>query len=78
MAINLSYLDQIDQLKKSSNASAKNETLIKENSELHEKIAAKERDIETLKKQAAGLSREYQALGDQVNAQQNKEVKKDA
>lgn len=35
---------------------------------LKKELAAKERDIETLKKQSEGLSREYNNLGDQVSA----------
>lgn len=35
---------------------------------LRKKLAEKERDIETLKKQSAGLSREYNELADKYNA----------
>lgn len=35
---------------------------------LKQKLAEKERDIETLKKQAAGLSREYNELADKYNS----------
>jgi B-cell receptor-associated protein 31 len=35
---------------------------------LKKELAAKERDIETLKKQSAGLAKEYNNLGDQVSA----------
>jgi len=35
---------------------------------LRKELAAKDRDIETLKKQAAGLSREYNELADKYNA----------
>lgn len=36
---------------------------------LKNQLAQKERDIEALKKQSEGLSREYHNLGDQVSAQ---------
>lgn len=36
---------------------------------LKKELAAKERDLETLKKQSEGLSREYNNLGDQFTAQ---------
>lgn len=36
---------------------------------LKNKLAQKDRDIETLKKQSEGLSREYGNLGDQVSQQ---------
>jgi predicted transcriptional regulator len=35
---------------------------------LKKKLAEKERDVETLKKQAAGLSKEYNELADKYNA----------
>ena len=35
---------------------------------LRKKLADKEKDVETLKKQAAGLSREYNELADKYNA----------
>jgi B-cell receptor-associated protein 31 len=35
---------------------------------LRKQLAEKDRDIETLKKQSAGLAREYDNLGDQVTA----------
>jgi B-cell receptor-associated protein 31 len=35
---------------------------------LRKKLAEKDRDLETLKKQAAGLSREYNELADKYNA----------
>jgi len=37
-------------------------------SKLKKELAAKERDVETLKKQAAGLSKEYNELADKYNA----------
>lgn len=36
---------------------------------LKNQLAQKDRDIETLKKQSEGLSREYNSLGDQVGSQ---------
>lgn len=36
---------------------------------LKNKLAEKERDLETLKKQTQGLSNEYNRLGDQVSTQ---------
>ncbi|KAJ6110919.1 hypothetical protein N7486_003154 [Penicillium sp. IBT 16267x] len=45
---------------------------------LKEEIAAKDRDIETLKKQCEGLTREYHKLGDEVSAGKgDANVKKD-
>jgi len=45
---------------------------------LRKELAAKERDIETLKKQSAGLAREYDNLGDQVTASsKDQTLKKD-
>jgi len=45
---------------------------------LRKELAAKDRDIETLKKQSAGLAREYDNLGDQVTASsKDKTLKKD-
>lgn len=41
--------------------------------QLKNQLAQKDRDIDTLKKQSEGLSREYQSLGDQVS-QQNQEI----
>lgn len=38
---------------------------------LKNKLAEKERDIETLKKQSQGLTNEYNRLGDQVSVQDN-------
>ncbi len=36
---------------------------------LKNQLAQKDRDMETLKKQSEGLSREYNSLGDQVSSQ---------
>lgn len=36
---------------------------------LRKELAARERDIDALKKQAEGLSREYEKLSDQVSSQ---------
>ncbi|KAI1837159.1 hypothetical protein DTO006G1_5943 [Penicillium roqueforti] len=47
---------------------------------LKEIIATKDRDIETLKKQCEGLTREYHSLGDQISNEKgdkNEKVKKD-
>lgn len=44
---------------------------------LRKELAAKDRDIETLKKQAEGLSREYHNLGDQVAGKSDDSEKKD-
>ncbi|KAJ5641990.1 hypothetical protein N7490_005990 [Penicillium lividum] len=45
---------------------------------LKEEIAAKDRDIETLKKQCEGLTREYHKLGDEVSSSKgDANVKKD-
>ncbi len=41
---------------------------IAEIAKLKKELAAKDRDIETLKKQAEGLSREYNELADKYNA----------
>lgn len=41
--------------------------------QLKNQLAQKDRDIETLKKQSEGLSREYGSLSDQVS-QQNQEI----
>jgi len=43
---------------------------------LRKELAAKERDIETLKKQSAGLAREYNNLGDQVTASSKEQMPK--
>lgn len=43
---------------------------------LKEELAAKDRDIETLKKQCEGLTREYHSLGDKVS-EKSEGVKKD-
>lgn len=44
---------------------------------LRKELAAKEQDIETLKKQCEGLSREYHSLGDQVSGKSDDGAKKD-
>jgi hypothetical protein len=45
---------------------------------LKKELEAKDRDIETLKKQCEGLTREYHKLGDEVsNEKGDKNVKKD-
>jgi B-cell receptor-associated protein 31 len=44
---------------------------------LKKELAAKDRDIETLKKQAQGLSTEYNRLGDQVSGTSDVTPKKD-
>jgi len=44
---------------------------------LKKELAAKDRDIETLKKQAQGLSTEYNRLGDQVSGAPDSVPKKD-
>lgn len=44
---------------------------------LKKELAAKDRDIETLKKQSEGLSREYHNLGDQVAGKSDDSAKKD-
>lgn len=44
---------------------------------LKKELASKERDIETLKKQSEGLSREYHNLGDQVSGKSEEGAKKD-
>lgn len=44
---------------------------------LKKELAAKDRDIETLKKQAQGLSTEYNRLGDQVSGNSGSTPKKD-
>jgi B-cell receptor-associated protein 31 len=44
---------------------------------LKEELAAKDRDIETLKKQCEGLTREYHKLGDQVSGEKDEAPKKD-
>ncbi|KAG9883679.1 endoplasmic reticulum protein-like protein, partial [Aureobasidium melanogenum] len=44
---------------------------------LKKELAAKDRDIETLKKQAQGLSTEYNRLGDQVAGNSDSTPKKD-
>ncbi|KAI9932087.1 hypothetical protein ASPWEDRAFT_171787 [Aspergillus wentii DTO 134E9] len=44
---------------------------------LKEKLAAKDRDLETLKKQCEGLTREYNNLGDQVSGSKDEAPKKD-
>jgi B-cell receptor-associated protein 31 len=44
---------------------------------LKKELAAKDRDIETLKKQAQGLSTEYNRLGDQVSGTSDATPKKD-
>ncbi|OJJ45609.1 hypothetical protein ASPZODRAFT_68826 [Penicilliopsis zonata CBS 506.65] len=44
---------------------------------LKKELAAKERDLETLKKQTEGLSREYHKLGDQVSGAPDNTPKKD-
>ncbi len=43
---------------------------------LKKELAAKDRDIETLKKQAEGLSREYNDLADKYNATNPDDVSK--
>lgn len=43
---------------------------------LKEELAAKDRDIETLKKQCEGLTREYHSLGDKVS-EKSEGAKKD-
>ncbi|GAA86719.1 BAP31 domain protein [Aspergillus piperis CBS 112811] len=44
---------------------------------LKEELAAKDRDIETLKKQCEGLTREYHKLGDEVSGEKGEAPKKD-
>lgn len=44
---------------------------------LKEQLAAKDRDIETLKKQCEGLTREYHSLGDKVSEKSEGTPKKD-
>ena len=44
---------------------------------LRKELAAKDRDLETLRKQAEGLTREYHNLGDQVSGKSDKSEKKD-
>ncbi|KAH8432264.1 putative BAP31 domain protein [Aspergillus melleus] len=44
---------------------------------LKEELAAKDRDIETLKKQCEGLTREYHSLGDKVSGEKEEGAKKD-
>ncbi|PYH95417.1 BAP31 domain protein [Aspergillus ellipticus CBS 707.79] len=44
---------------------------------LKQELEAKDRDIETLKKQCEGLTREYHKLGDQVSGEKSDSPKKD-
>jgi hypothetical protein len=44
---------------------------------LKKELDAKNRDIETLKKQCEGLTREYHSLGDKVSGKNDDDVKKD-
>ncbi|KAF7592793.1 hypothetical protein BBP40_012475 [Aspergillus hancockii] len=44
---------------------------------LKKELDAKNRDIETLKKQCEGLTREYHSLGDKVSGKNEDDVKKD-
>lgn len=44
---------------------------------LKEQLEAKDRDIETLKKQCEGLTREYHSLGDRVSGEKEEGSKKD-
>lgn len=50
---------------------------LEEISRLKKKLEQKDRDIETLKKQAEGLQREYHKLGDQVSQDSDNTPKKD-
>lgn len=57
--------DKVKQLEGNNKAAGKAET--GEVARLKKELEAKDRDIETLKKQAEGLSREYHNLGDQIS-----------
>ncbi|KAJ5901710.1 hypothetical protein N7495_002238 [Penicillium taxi] len=74
--------DRVKLFEGNKNAGGKDSTRIAEAGSvgeigrLKEIIAAKDRDIETLKKQCEGLTAEYHKLGDEVSSS-NKGVKKD-
>ena len=65
--------DKVKQLQGDKRAGGKDSTRLAQAGDLGEigslkdELAAKDRDIETLKKQAEGLTREYHSLGDKVS-----------
>lgn len=75
--------DRVKQLEGGKKAGDKDSARLAEAGEpgeigrLKKELAAKDRDLETLRKQADGLSREYHNLGDQVSGKPDESEKKD-
>lgn len=75
--------DRVKQLEGGKKAGDKDSARLAEAGEpgeigrLKKELAAKDRDLETLRKQAEGLSREYHNLGDQVSGKSDETEKKD-